>query len=140
MNDLHDASFHGRRAVVDRMLGAISSGDLASADQLYTSRTVLDAVVPGWRFARVGDVEIREEYARWFAEPGAFEELRRHPTDAGEVVEYTLTWVENGVPHGARHVHVLDIDTSADRIVADHVWCGGRWPAALLAEMGSVAP
>ena len=136
MTSTNDANSTCRTPVVDRLLDAIRGGDMPAADQLYTSVTVLDAVVPGWRFSCVGDAAIRDEYSRWFAAPATLEELRRHRTSSGEVLEYTLSWLEHGVPHGARHVHVLDID--ADRIVADHVWCGGRWPAALLAEMGAV--
>jgi hypothetical protein len=49
------------------------------------------------------------------------------------VVECTLSWTENGVPHAAHHLHVLAVRD--DRIVSDMVFCGGRWPAALLAEM-----
>jgi len=52
---------------------------------------------------------------------------------ASTVVEYTLSWTENGVPHAGHHLHVLTVRD--DRIVADMVFCGGRWPAALLAEM-----
>jgi hypothetical protein len=48
-------------------------------------------------------------------------------------VEYTLSWTENGVPHAGHHVHLLTVRN--DQIVADTVFCGGRWPAALLAEM-----
>ena len=78
---------------------------------------------------------IRAEYARWFADPGHFHELRRCPIDDGasEVVEYTLSWQENGVPHAAHHMHLLTVRD--DLIVADTVFCGGRWPASLLAEM-----
>ncbi len=123
--------------VVDRFLDAVRSGEFASHDDIYTAASMLDMVVPGWRFAVKGDEAIGDEYARWFAAPGEFEELRRLPTEHGEVVEYTLSWVESGVPHGARHVHVFDVDVEGDRIVSDHVWCGGRWSAALLAEMGA---
>ncbi len=123
--------------VVDRFLDAVRSGEFASRDGIYTTESTLDVVVPGWRFAVNGDDAIGDEYARWFAAPGEFEELRRLPTEHGEVVEYTLSWVESGVPHGARHVNVLDVDVEGDRIVSDHVWCGGRWSAALLAEMGA---
>jgi hypothetical protein len=61
------------------------------------------------------------------------EELRRIPHPGGEVVAYLLAWEEDGVPHAAHHVHVLDVVD--DRIVADTCCCGGRWPASLLAEM-----
>jgi hypothetical protein len=50
-----------------------------------------------------------------------------------EIVEYTLSWTENGVPHAAHHMHLLTVRD--DQIVADTVMCGGRWPASLLAEM-----
>ena len=78
---------------------------------------------------------IRAEYARWFADPAQFDELRRYPVDGGaaELIEYTLSWAENGVPHAAHHMHLLTIRDG--RIVADTVLCGGRWPASLLAEM-----
>jgi hypothetical protein len=75
--------------------------------------------------------------ARWFADPGQFGEFRRFPVRAdggpSEIVEYTLSWTENGVPHAAHHMHLLTVRD--DHIVADTVMCGGRWPAALLAEM-----
>ncbi|MGE3285382.1 MAG: hypothetical protein AB7J32_04650 [Pseudonocardia sp.] len=117
---------------VDRFLDAVAAGTV-SAD-LYTDDVVLDAVVPNWRFAVTGAAAVAAEYARWFADPGRLEELRRLPTATGEVVEYTLCWTERGVPHAGRHVHVLDLGADG-RIAADHVWCGGRWPASLLAEM-----
>jgi hypothetical protein len=78
---------------------------------------------------------IRDEYGRWFAHPGRFEEMRRLAVPDGEVVEYVLTWTERGVPHAAHHVHVLTVRDGA--IAADTVMCGGRWPAALLAEMAA---
>jgi hypothetical protein len=61
--------------------------------------------------------------------------MRRYPAGGGasEVVEYTLSWSENGVPHAGHHMHLLTVRD--DLIVADTVFCGGRWPAALLAEM-----
>ncbi len=86
-----------------------------------------------WRFHLQGAEAIRSEYARWFADPGRFEQLRRLPTDGGEVVDYTLAWAENAIPHAAHHAHLLSIRDG--RIVADTVLCGGRWSAALLAEM-----
>ena len=49
------------------------------------------------------------------------------------MIEYTLSWTENGVPHAGHHLHVLTVRD--DRIVSDMVFCGGRWPASLLAEM-----
>jgi hypothetical protein len=99
----------------------------------FAADAVLDATIPNWRMTIDGDKEIGNMFALWFAYPGILEELERHPTPTGEVVTYTVTWEENGVPHAAHHVHVLTIVD--DRIVRDGFWCGGRWPAPLLAEM-----
>jgi len=48
-------------------------------------------------------------------------------------MEFTLSWEERGVPHACHQAHV--IAGQDDRIQADAVFCGGRWPASLLAEM-----
>jgi hypothetical protein len=104
---------------------------------VWAADAVLDATVPNWRLHASGPDAIRAEYSRWFADPGKFEDLRRQQLDdgSGELVEYTLSWVENGVPHAGHHMHRLVVRD--DRIVADTVFCGGRWPASLLAEMES---
>jgi len=117
---------------IDGFLAAVATGTIESCD-LWAPDVVLDATVPGWRFRTDGVAALKEEYTHWFADSGQFEELRRIPFPDGEVVEYLLTWVEAGVPHAARHVHVLDVHEG--RIVRDTVVCGGRWPASLLAEM-----
>jgi hypothetical protein len=124
----------GSSAVVDKFLQAIENAAIGSCDA-WSAGATLDATVPNWRMHITGPDAIRAEYARWFADPGRFEELRRHPVSDGatEVVEYTLNWSENGVPHAAHHLHVLTVRD--DLIVSDTVFCGGRWPAALLAEM-----
>jgi hypothetical protein len=120
--------------VVDTFLGAVESAAIVSCDA-WSAEATLDATVPNWRMQLAGADAIRAEYGKWFANPGRFEELRRHPAADGatEIVEYTLSWSENGVPHAAHHLHVLTVRD--DRIVADTVFCGGRWPASLLAEM-----
>ena len=118
---------------VDLLLDGITAG--AVSPDAYAADAVWDGVVPGWRFALRGAEAIAAEYARWFAQPTELSELRRHDTATGVVVEYTVTWQEEGIPHAGRHVHVLTVDRATGRIVEDHVWCGGRWPAALLAEM-----
>ena len=41
------------------------------------------------------------------------------------------------MPHAAHQAHVLAVREG--RIVRDQVWCGGRWPASLLAEMAEAA-
>ena len=117
---------------VDRFLTAVARAEIPGCDA-WSDDAVLDATVPNWRFHRHGAAAIRAEYTGWFAEPGVFEMVRRWPTTDGEVVEYVLTWTEGGLPHAAHHMHVLQVRD--DRIVADTVLCGGRWPAGLLAEM-----
>jgi len=124
--------------VIDTFLEAIEKAAIGSC-QAWSADATLDATVPNWRIKLTGPDAIRAEYSRWFADPARFEEIRRHRVaatgsqDATEVVEYTLSWSENGVPHAAHHLHVLSVRD--DRIVADTAFCGGRWPASLLAEM-----
>jgi len=129
-------------AVVDRFLDAIESGRGADLANLYAHDARLDATVPNWRFAVTGAASIGTEYAGWFSHPGRLEESDRLEHDGGAVVTYLLAWDEDGVPHASHHCHLLTIDTDiggagieGGRIVADQVWCGGRWPATLLAEM-----
>ncbi|MCX6401841.1 MAG: hypothetical protein NTX33_18160 [Propionibacteriales bacterium] len=119
-------------SAVDRFLDAVRLGRIDDCDA-WAEDATLDATVPNWRFHRTGADRIRETYRGWFADPGAFEQLRREPTATGEAVAYTLSWNEGGIPHAAHHAHFLDVVD--DRIVADVVLCGGRWPASLLAEM-----
>ena len=120
--------------VIDTFLDAIERGAISDCDA-WSGDATLDATVPNWRMQLHGADAIRGEYGRWFGDPGRFEELRRLPAADGttEIVEYTLSWSENGVPHAAHHLHVLAVRDN--RIVADTVFCGGRWPASLLAEM-----
>jgi hypothetical protein len=124
----------GTDGPVDRFLAAVESGNVSDCDA-WADAVVLDATVPNWRLRRRGASAVRDEYARWFAHPGRFETLRRVTTDSGEVVEYTLVWEEDGVPHAAHHMHLLE--TADGAIASDTVMCGGRWPAALLAEMAA---
>ena len=120
--------------VIEKFLQAIETATISGCD-VWSADATLDATVPNWRLHAVGADAIRAEYARWFADPARFDELRRYAVEGGptEIVEYTLSWTENGVPHAGHHLHVLTVRD--DRIVSDMVFCGGRWPAALLAEM-----
>jgi len=118
--------------VVDRFLAAVAAGAGIPAD-LYAADVTLDATVPNWRMAMVGPEAVTDEYGRWFADPGAFEELTRVAIPGGEVVTYLLTWQEAGVPYAAHHCHTLLVTDG--RIRSDVVFCGGRWSAGLLAEM-----
>ncbi|MFI5269896.1 MAG: hypothetical protein ACHQ7M_21160, partial [Chloroflexota bacterium] len=59
--------------------------------------------------------------------------VQRTPLPSGELLEFTFTWEEKGIPHTCHQAHVLEVRDG--HITADTVWCGGRWPASLLAEM-----
>ena len=119
---------------IDKFLTAIETATIGYCDA-WSAEATLDATVPNWRLHACGADAIRAEYKKWFADPATFGELRRCPVSGGpsEVLEYTLSWTENGVPHAAHHMHLLTV--ADDHIVADTVMCGGRWPASLLAEM-----
>jgi hypothetical protein len=117
---------------VDLFLEAVRTATIDDCDAWARDAT-LDATVPNWRFHERGAEAIRETYRGWFADPGRFDELQRYPVPGGEIVRYLLAWAEDGVPHTAHHLHVLTVVD--DRIAADVVVCGGRWPAALMAEM-----
>jgi hypothetical protein len=118
---------------IDTFLDAVTSGR-GVPTAIYADDALLDATVPNWRFRVAGPAAIAAEYGRWFAAPGRFEELDRRSFNGGELVTYTLTWQEAGVPHAAHHAHVLLIGEDG-RIERDTVFCGGRWDAALLAQM-----
>jgi len=109
---------------------------LAGAD-IFCDDVVLDATVPNWRFTVRGASEVRAQLDTWFTRPGRYEELRRTALPDGELVEFVLTWEERGIPHAAHQVHVLRVVN--DRIAEDVAFCGGRWPASLLAEMEASA-
>lgn len=120
---------------IDRFLAAVAAGTGVPAD-IYAGDAELDATVPNWRFTVRGADAIAAEYGRWFHDPARFSELDRHPVPGGEVVTYVLTWSEGGVPHAAHHCHVLGLADDG-RIRREQVFCGGRWDAALLAEMAA---
>jgi hypothetical protein len=121
---------------IDKFLNAIETATIPGCD-VWSADATLDATVPNWRLHAAGADAIRAEYAKWFADPARFGELHRYRVTGDEgatdVVEYMLSWTENGVPHAGHHMHLLTVRD--DQIVADTVFCGGRWPASLLAEM-----
>ncbi len=122
--------------VVGRFLASIEAGGMPGVDVLG-DEVVLDATVPNWRFTVRGADAVGTELARWYADPGTFEDLTRTPVPGGELVTFTLHWVENGVPHAVHQAHVVAVD--GGRVVRDQAWCGGRWPAELQAEMAAAA-
>jgi len=74
-----------------------------------------------------------DELAKWYADPGHFQDLRRTPLPDGELVEFTLHWQEGGVAHMCHQAHVLQVRDG--QVAKDTAWCGGRWPAELIAQM-----
>ena len=117
---------------VDRFVAAIEAGVRVDGD-IFAADAVVDATVPNWRWTIRGAAAIADTFAGWFADTGTFETVRRTPLPDGELLEFTLAWQENGVPHACHQAHRLTVREGS--IAEDTVYCGGRWPAALLAEM-----
>jgi len=120
---------------IEQYLAAIEGAAMNDCNALGSEIT-LDATVPNWRYQVQGSSAVKAELSSWYADTGAFEELKRTPLPTGELVEFTLRWEEDGVPHAAHQAHVLEVTDG--RITRDQVWCGGRWSATLLAEMAGV--
>jgi len=118
---------------VTALLDAIETGR-PIPDGIYAESAEVDATVPGWRFTLRGVDAIRAKFATWYADPGRFEELDRIAVPGGEIVRFSLTWTEHGVPFAAHQSHLIQFgETGA--IERQWVFCGGRWDAALLARM-----
>jgi len=100
---------------------------------VFSADARLDATVPNWRFTVYGDQPMREELGRWYAHPGSFDAVTRQALPDGELVQFDLSWLEDGVPHAVHQAHVLRV--VGDRVTSDTAWCGGRWSASALAEM-----
>jgi ketosteroid isomerase-like protein len=121
---------------IDRYLEHIEAGTMQRCPSLSPD-VELDATVPNWRFTVRGEAAVRDELSRWYASSGSFEELTRTPIPTGQLVEFTLRWEETGIPHAAHQAHIITV--SDGQITRDQAWCGGRWPASLLAEMAAAA-
>lgn len=120
---------------ITTFLATIERGERIDA-ALFADAVRWDATVPNWRYGVDGADALRDELARWFGAPGRFEDLRRTATPTGELVEYTLEIEDPTGPVTVHHAWVLDIDGDG-RIADARVWCGGRWDAALMAEMAA---
>lgn len=120
---------------IDSLLAGIEAGAVPRG--VFADDATLDATVPNWRFSTRGAPAVRTELSRWYADPGSFRDLRRTPIDGGELVEFTLTWEEGGVPHMVHQAHILRLRDG--RVASDTAFCGGRWPAPLIAEMEAAA-
>jgi hypothetical protein len=116
---------------VDELVAGIEAGSVPAG--VFSDDAELDATVPNWRFSARGREQVRAELSRWFADPGHFEQLSRTPLPDGELVQFTLTWEERGVAHRCHQAHILRLE--GGRVASDTAFCGGRWPASLVAEM-----
>jgi hypothetical protein len=116
---------------VDRFLSSVEAGQLP--DDLFSDDAGLDATVPNWRFQVRGGDAVRAELARWYADPGNFLDLERTAIPDGELVEFTLSWTEDGVLHRCHQAHILRV--TGERVAMDTAFCGGRWNADLIDEM-----
>jgi hypothetical protein len=130
---VHGSAPTGPNAV-DRFCGAITAAAIDRTD-LFTDDAVLEATVPNWKFTARGAAAVRSELGGWYADPGRFDTLRRTPLPDGELVEFDLSWEEQGVTYACRQVHVLRLRD--DRIAEDAVWCGGSWSPELVADMSA---
>lgn len=122
-------------SVVDRFLAGVEAGDMPQ--DVFADDAGLDATVPNWRFGVEGGAAVRAQLASWYADPGRFLDLQRTAIPGGELVEFTLSWDEDGVPHRVHQAHILRVVD--DRVAKDTAFCGGRWPADLIAEMEQAA-
>lgn len=120
---------------VDEFLAGIEAGDLSGP--IFSPDVILDATVPNWRYTTQGAAAVRAELSRWYATPGHFGDVRRLQVTDGELVEFTLTWEEDGVTHMCHQAHILRLHDG--KVASDTAFCGGRWPAPLIAEMAAAA-
>jgi hypothetical protein len=117
---------------VDRFLEAVVTGTGIPTD-IYDPTAVLDATVPHWRLEQHGPRHVAGQLSAWFADPGSFTELSRIPLPDGELVQFELSWQEQGQQMLAHQVHVITVFEG--RISRHEVFCGGRWDPATQAEI-----
>jgi hypothetical protein len=118
---------------IDALLAGIEAGAVPA--EVFSHDAILDATVPNWRYTTLSGPAVQAELSRWYADPGTFETLHRTRLDDGELVEFTLTWEENGTTHMCHQAHILHLRDG--QIASDTAFCGGRWPAPLIAEMAA---
>ncbi len=118
---------------IGALLAGIEAGSVPVG--IFADDAVLDATVPNWRFVTRGGTAVGAELSRWYADPGTFESLHRSGLPDGELVEFTLSWEEDGVAHLCHQAHILRV--RGERVASDTAFCGGRWPAPLIAEMAA---
>lgn len=116
---------------IDRLLSGIEAGEIPV--DVFSDDASLDATVPNWRFSVHGGPAVQQQLGSWFADPGHFQSLHRTPITDGELIEFTLTWTEDNIEHTCHQAHILKLTN--DRVSGVTAFCGGRWPASLVAQM-----
>jgi hypothetical protein len=127
----HDRT-HTPSGPVQSLLAAIAAGTGVPAD-IYRDDAVLDATVPNWRLQAAGAAAISSQLSGWYRDPATLDQVRQMPFPGGVAVKVDFSWEDGEVPHASHQLHVLTIED--ERVVAHTAFCGGRWDAALLAEM-----
>jgi hypothetical protein len=117
---------------VTLFLDAVAQGSGIPAD-IYAPGAVLDATVPNWRLEAHGPAAISGQLSGSYAHPGRLHDVVRSPLPGGALVRFTVAWTEGGIPMAAHQIHVFEVGQGA--ITHQDVWCGGRWDAALQAEI-----
>jgi hypothetical protein len=117
---------------IDTLLEAIETGTTPRSD-VFAEDVLLDATVPNWRYRVLGADRVAGKFGAWFQQPGAFDSIERTPLPDGELVRFELSWFENGSPFACHQTQRIRVDD--DRIVGVTLFCGGQWPAELLAKM-----
>ena len=124
-----------RTDAVSRLLEAITAGT-GIPQGLFAPDAVLDATIPGFRFAQHGPEHVAGQMSSWFAHPGAFTDLQRTALpDGRELVRFDLTWHEDGALWAAHQSHLVELEGEQIRHV--EMFCGGRWDAARQAEIAA---
>ena len=127
---------HRTTTVIDRFLETVRTGRVSP--DLYADDARLDATVPGWRFQADGPVQIAAEYqqlvrlARACSRPSSGSRSR------------AARWCATSTPSrsaGSRTppTTCTSSQVRGDQIVADTVFCGGRWGPEVLAQLGPAA-
>ena len=121
---------------IDRFTQAIETASVGEAG-VFAPDAVLDATVPQLAVHRQWRRKHRGRARSLVRRPRTFRGDPPHRLPDGELVEFVLTWEEDGEPHMCHQAHVIEVHDGL--ITRDRAWCGGRWGASLQAEMAEAA-
>jgi len=117
---------------IDQFVAAVESAGFTSSD-FFAEDAVLDVTIPDWRFTVRGADAICRELAAWLPGRTNIDEIHRFAMLGGEAVELSLSWEAARIPYACHQLHLIQLKDGL--IAEDKAWCGGHWPADLLAEM-----